>query len=1018
MRKKPAIAFVKIMRLAVMLAFLLIIFTTATFAQAKAVKGTVTTSQGEPLSGVSVTVKGTTIGTTTDSGGKFEINVPNKGVLVFTFIGYLRQEMKVNNQAAIDLKLVQENAELAQVVVLGYGTQKKKDLTGTVASIRGKDLQVAPTPALFNNLAGKLTGVITTQASGQPGYDQPEFSIRGKSTFGNNAALVLVDGIERPYSSIDPNDIESVTVLKDAASAAVYGARAANGVVLITLKQGKSGKTQISYSGSIGTQMPTVRSKMMNSYEYAKYYNEARLNSGNTAAFTDAEVEKFRMGNDPAYPNTDWWAASVHESAPIQQHNLTIQGGADKIKFFISAGTLNQKGLYDLSSFQRNNLRTNINFQINENLSIMADVTGRTENRNQSAADFSAWRSVLNGKPTLPAYVPDSVEKDGIGDNGLSASPIGQFSRSGYDKNSSTYIMSTAEINYKLSWIQGLSAKGRFALDKSFYHSKTFTTPYTYYSYDNANKIYQSHTTGSFPTLQEDRAEGAQTTYQFSLSYDNKFGNHNVSGLLLYEQMDGSSSDISAYREGFLSPAIDQIFGGSNQNKNNGGSASENARQGYVGRVNYNYADKYLLQANFRYDGSYNFAPDKRWGFFPAVAAGWRVSEESFMKGISFLSNMKLRASYGQFGNDRISPFQYLTGYVLSTGYITGNNYNTGIVDAGLPNPNVTWETATNTDLGLDLGFFHGKLESELTYFHKRTKDILLPRNGSVPATFGATLPDENIGIVENTGYEIMLRHSDRKGNWEYSIEANLTHARSEVIFMDEPANVEDRIRKTGHPFDQFYGLVSKGFFQNQAEINSWADQDGQGNASLKPGDIKYQDINKDNVIDGFDVTRIGKSGTPEYVFGLNLGASYKGVGFITNFQGATAFNRYLVLDPFGIDQNALAVNSNAWRPDNPNAAYPRLTQGLTANNKQVSSQWLVDNTYLKLRNAEIYYTLPAKLIKKIGVQSLRVYVSGNNIITFSKRDFVDPELLSISGGDVLYYPHLKSYNAGINVNF
>ena len=621
-------------------------------------------------------------------------------------------------------------------------------------------------------------------------------------------------------------------------------------------------------------------------------------------------------------------------------------------------------------------------------------------------------------KPTVPAFVPDSVEKNGLGFNGLNGNSIGLFSRSGYDRNSSTYVMSTAELTYKVPWLRGLSAKARFGYDKSFYHSKTFTTPFTYYSYDNVNKIYQANTTGSFPTLQEDRAEGTQTTVQLSLDYDRKFGRHSVSGLLLYQQMDGSSSDISAYREGFLSPAIDQIFGGSDQNKNNGGYSSESARQGYVGRVNYNFADKYLFQANFRYDGSYNFASNKRWGFFPAVAGGWRISEEPFMKEISFLSNLKLRASYGQFGNDRIAPFQYLTGYVFSQGYITGSTYNTGIVDAGLPNPNVTWETATNSDIGLDLGFLHGKLESELTYFHKRTKDILLPRSGSVPLSFGAVLPDENIGIVDNTGYEILLRYSDRAGDWDYSIEANLTHAKSNVVFMDEPVNVEDRVRKTGHPFDQFYGLISQGFFQDQKEIDGWADQDGQSNASLKPGDIKYKDINNDGIIDGFDVTRIGKSGTPEYVFGFNLSASYKGFGFITNFQGATGFNRYLLLDPFVIDQNALAVNANAWRLDNTNAAYPRLTNGLTSNNNQTSSQWLVDNTYLRLRNAEIYYNLSNKVTQKIGVNNVRFYVSGNNILTFSKRKFVDPELLSIDGGDVLYYPHLKSYNFGINVNF
>lgn len=1026
MKKIRIVPLIKIMRTTFIQIFLLTVITCISFPKTSdaqttkpiIVKGYITSENGKSIEGVSVRHKESTIGTSTDEEGKFEISIPGKGILVFTHVGSVTREIAVSAQTTLNIILAEQNKSLNEVVVVGYGTQRKKDLTGTVATIGGKDLQVAPTPSLFNNLAGKLPGVIVTQGSGQPGYDQPNFSIRGASTFGSNEALVLVDGIERPYSRIDPNDIESVTVLKDAASAAVYGARAANGVVLITTKQGRSGKPQVSYTGTYGIQKPTVRAKMMSAYEYAKYFNEARMNSGLPALFTAADVEKYRLGNDPDYPNTDWWAESVRKSAPTQQHNLTLQGGTDQIKYIFSLGHLNQSGLYELSSFKRNNLRTNINFKISQNLSIIVDMAGRVENTSQSAENFLAWRYMLNANPTLPAHVPDSVEKGGLGFNGLNGSPIGRFHFSGYDRRASTFLQSTAEINYKLPWIKGLSAKARFAYDKNDFQGKVFKTPHTYYIYDKVNKKYTSAKSLNSPTLDENRQSGTVSTVQFFLNYDQKFSRHNLSGLLLYEQNEAAYSNISAYREGFLSPAIDQIFGGSNLNKNNGGSASQTARQGYVGRVNYNFAEKYLFQANFRYDGSYNFAPDKRWGFFPAVSAAWRISEEGFMKNISFLSNLKVRASYGQFGNDRISPFQYLTGYVFSGGYVTGSNvFNTGIVDAGLPNRNVTWETATNTDIGLDMSFFNGKLETEATYFYKHTKDILLQRSGSVPASFGAVLPSENIGIVDNRGVEFMVRYT-KTGKLTYSVEGNVTHAKSKVIFSDEPPNTAERIRRTGRPFSQTYGLVAQGFFQDQKEIDTWAIQDGQGNKSLKPGDIKYQDINNDGKVDGFDTKHIGKSGTPEYVFGFNLSTSYKGFGITANFQGATGFNRYLLLDPFLINQNALAVNINAWRPDNTNAPFPRLTAGLTPNNNQVSSHWLVDNTYLRLRNAEIFYSLPKSLVDRVGMKSVRFFVSGNNVLTFSKRDYVDPELLEVPGGNVISYPHLKSYNFGINVNF
>jgi TonB-linked SusC/RagA family outer membrane protein len=554
-----------VIRVTILQIFLLLLFNCNVFANGISsiiVRGVVTSEKNEPVSGATVLLKGTKNGVTTDAQGKYEINAPADGILVFTSVGYLKQEIDVNNRTVVDVVLMEKNKELSQVIIVGYGTQKKSDLTGSVVTISGKDLQVAPTPDLFNNLAGKMPGVIATQTTGQPGFDQPTFVIRGQSTFGDNSALVLVDGIERTASGIDPNDIESVTILKDAASAAVYGARAANGVVLITTKQGKAGTTQISFSESYGKQSPTFRPQMMNSWQYATYWDEALVNSGNTAFYSAGDIAKFKAGNDPAYSNTDWWAASLHSSAPVNQSNLTLQGGTDKIKYLFSAGDLDQKGLYDLSSFRRNNLRSTVTYQVNDDLSVLVDVAGRVETTSQSPSNANGFTWILASKPTLKAFVPDSVARGGLAYNGTNGSPVGNFNNSGYNKITNTYLESTAEINYKLPWVKGLSAKARFAYDMSFSDNKTFTTPFTYYIYDNTNNIYNGIQTGAFPTLNEDRGQATQSTTQLSLNYDQKFGPHHISGLLLYEQMDGASSDISAYREGFLTPHIDQIFAG------------------------------------------------------------------------------------------------------------------------------------------------------------------------------------------------------------------------------------------------------------------------------------------------------------------------------------------------------------------------------------------------------------------------------------------------------------------------
>lgn len=979
--------------------------------------GKVKDEKGNPLAGVSVSIVGEKGSVITDDRGNFSIAVPENAVLSFSYVGYKTVTVPVKGKASIEITLNPQESSLDDVVVIGYGTQKKVDLTGSVSSIKGTALTKAPSPNLATSLTGKMTGVITTQQSGKPGFDDPVFYIRGKSTFGNNSALVLVDGIERPFNRIDPGEIESVTVLKDAASASVYGARGANGVILITTKRGSEGPSKISYTSSIGHQTPTIVPHLMNAYEYAKYLNIARANIGAPPRFTDQEIQQYKEGT---LPSADWWSATLKKRATINQHTLTVSGGNKISKYFVSLGYLDQDGLYDLSYFKRYNVRANFDTKISKSFRVSLDLAGRMEKISQSVSGDALFSTVISSYPTEKPYVPDSVEPGGLGSNGQSTSPLGQATRSGYNRTNNNVFQSTIQAVYDLPYVKGLSAKFSYSYDFSFSGNKAFSTPFTFYIYDKTNNIYNQAKSSTLVTLTQATANSNLQTIQASINYDRKFGEHSIAGIVLFEQSESFYENVGAYREGFLSTAIDQIFAGGDLNRSNGGFAFQTARRGYIGRVNYNYAGKYLFQANFRYDGSFNFPNDKRWGFFPAVSAGWRISEETFMKRIDFLNNLKVRVSYGQFGNDRVRAYQYLSGFQFGAGAQFGSGYNLGIVDLGIPNPDITWETATNTDVALEFGILNNKISGEFGYFHKRTKDILLPRNASIPLTFGATLPDENIGIVDNKGIETLLRYTDQFGKFNLSVEGNMTYVKSKVIFMDEPVNVEDRIKRTGRPFDQFYGLKAAGLFQSQSEINNWADQDGTGNTSIRPGDIKYLDYNKDNKIDGFDIQYIGKSDVPELIFGFNVSAGFKGFDLTANFQGATRFQQYLRYDPFNLDANALAIFTDSWTPDNPNAKYPTLYAGIKNNNRLTSSFWLYDGTYMRLRNLELSYTF-SKLnaFQKAGINRLRIFVSGNNLLTFSKLKDFDPEVPNVEPGRIqYYYPQLKAFSMGLNLEF
>ncbi len=1011
--------------------------------QQQKITGKITDEQGNALVGVTVLVKGTTYGTLSDASGQYAINdAPKNAILLFSFVGMETQEIESSGKGVIDVILKESSIGLEEVVVTGYSTQRKKDLTGSIGTVKGDALTKAPVPSLSNALAGKMTGVISVQSYGTPGADAAEFYIRGKSTFGDNSALVLVDGVERSFERIDPNDIESVTVLKDAASAAIYGNRAANGVILITTKRGSQKGVSVTYNGSYGIQKPTFLPQLMNSYQYAVAINEAFANQASlqggtyTPMYTPEQIESYRNGTGA---NTDWWKETMLPSAPIQQHNITLNGGTDKIKALLSVGTSNEGGIYDLSWFKKETLRANIDAQVSEDLTVSFNMAGRQEERNASAT--SEWEVFSLFQASLPNFAPyEYIDPNGnqttaadpnghrvLAWNGLNYSPIGNESYSGYDNHKYQVSENSAILKYNVPFIPGLVSRLVYSYDRYFSNTKNFNTPYDFYVNGTLN------TKGSTIKLNQDSGNGNNQTLQFTLDYSKTFGKHTVGALFVFEQADSYDEYISAYREGFTSSAIDQLFAGGSLNKTNNGYASQTARRGYVGRLNYNYQDKYLVQLNGRYDGSFNFAHDHRWGFFPAMSAAWRISKESFLENVSWLENLKLRASVGKYGNDRIPQYMYQQGYVFTTdsrpvyGTITGASpvYNVPIAPSALANQNVTWETAISKDLGIDWAILGGKLSGEFDYFKKRTENILMYPSASVPWSFGADVPMQNIGVVDNWGFETSIRFSTNVGPLNISLEPNMTFANSKVIEMAEASNVPEGLKQTGKPFDQRYGYVSEGLYQT-SDFND----DGtlvSGIVSQFPiqaGDIKYKDISgpngvPDNYIDYYDRTDIGSSRIPKYIYGLNIGLTYKNFDLFTNFQGAFGYDSYRWFDAFDLTSNANVAVIDSWRPGNENSRFPRTYIGQSDNNSQTSSYWLVPGAYLKLRNVVLSYTMPKlTALEKIGISNLRFSISGNNLFSISKMKEFDPEAPDMESTTGHYYFQWKSVSGGLSVTF
>lgn len=1016
----------------------------STYAQ-KTVSGKVSDDAGEPIPGVTVIVKGTTNGSVTDMDGIYTVgNIPEDGILQFSFVGMKTQEIVVGTQTTINITLVADALGLEEVVIVGYGTQKKGNLTGSVATIKSEDLVRAPIASTSNAITGRMPGVITKQGSGSPGQDGARISIRG---FGE--PLVIVDGVVGNFNIIDANEIESISVLKDA-SAAIYGARAGNGVILVTTKRGTSGKPKITLNSSYTSQSNTQFLEPVSSGQYAEMQRQEWHEKGEIGAapFSEEDIAKYYAGNDPDYPNTNWFDEIMRSSSPMLQHNLSLSGGTEDIKYFAFLGYLNQQSFLKSNDgkYNRYNVRANLDTKITNDLSVQFDVSTIIGSRkypwrgaNEGGAFF---QDLWDQQPTYQAFTPSEKRYPYTGSI-TSIVPESIREGHGYQDDNKQNVKGRLGFLYSVPFVKGLSAKAFANYSKDYNRQKLYERPYSTYTYENETDEYIYVSTLNNSRLTHRDVEYQEITGQFSLNYERTFNDHTVSALALYEFIDIKSSLLTATRGQFLVPDIDYLFGGNEEGMSNNGSAAETGRVSFIGRLNYSYKGKYLFESTIRRDASAKFPSDSRWGTFPSVSLGWRISEESFIAdNLPALNNLKLRGGASKTGVDDVGNFQYLAGYNFRESYTFGTSLQKTLWSKGVANPNLSWEEITIYNLGLDYGLWNNKLYGEIDVFSRDREGIAGYPSTSLPNTIGIEPPLLNLNSQNTKGFEAVIGTANTWNGLKYDISANVSYARTKWIYFDEPEYTdEDDIRlnqKTGNWIDRTIGYRTDGLFTSQAEIDALEfDQDNNGNTTLRPGDIKYVDLNNDGRLDWRDQDVIGNGAIPHWMFGITTNLSYKNFDLSVLFQGAFDYYVYNNLRR-GIGSTAMYKNRWTEENNNPNALVPRL--GSIASGGGYSDFYLTNSNYIRLKNLSFGYTLPKEWVEKAGIDNLRLYFAGTNLLTFDKlKDYgVDPEVTNASSGinqnnqhqyiaplDVrpearngYYYPQQRTLTFGLNLTF
>tara|TARA_R110001592_G_scaffold8105_2_gene44610 strand:+ start:154034 stop:157282 length:3249 start_codon:yes stop_codon:yes gene_type:complete len=971
------------------------------------IKGRVVDSKGLGIPGATVLIQGTNMGTATDIDGNFSLDIPENAVLVFSFIGYEQQVINVGNQSEVNVTMTEDLSSLDEIVVVGYGTQKKVNLTGAVSSITSKEIVNQPVGQTSMALQGIAAGVTVTQRSGQPGSDGGSIRIRGIGTLGDSNPLVMVDGVETSLNNVDPNEIESISILKDASSAAIYGARAANGVVLITTKRGVDG-VRVNYNMYAGFQVPTQLPNIVGAIDHMEMANEAFTNIGNDPQYTDEFIAAYKAGMpSDQYPDTDWQAITMANSAFMQNHNLSINAGSEKSKLFASVSYLDQEGIIPNTSFNRFNLRLNSDINVSDRLTLSTDIFLRRAFQTQPS---SGTGYVFHWMRRIPSNEVGILSNGRYGEGWNGDHPLARAKDGGLNTNESLDAILNFRLKYKIT--EGLNAEVMYAPKFWNPHNKSFSNITQTYARDG---VTPTHFVPQRNSLSESFNREWYNNIRAIVTYDKTFNDvHTIGVTAGYQQEDQTNLWISAYREVFPLPQYEQINAGNRANEQTGGAASHWALQSVFGRVAYNFDERYLLEGNVRRDASSRFAEGNRSGIFPSFSAGWRISEESFMQDYTgLIDQLKLRASWGQLGNQNIGLYPFAAFMALGGGsqdYSFGGLNAPGAALNSMANSSIKWETTETTDIGLEFNLW-GKLDVSADYYVRRTKDILLALN--IPQTIGLSAPFQNAGEVVNKGYELMVNYRNKVGELNYSIMLNYSDVRNEIIDMRGIENTGLTVNREGYPIGSFFGYVDQGLFQSQEEVDNHADQFG----NIAPGDIKYKDADGDGMINDRDLAVIG-SPIPRHTFGARLNADYKGFDFSIFLQGVGKADGYLFgqgIMPFFLGGTVQEQHKDHWTPTNTDAAYPRLAWNQT-NNEQNSSFWMRNAAYLRGQNIQLGYSFTEAALAPLNIQGLRIYLSGRNLFTVHNfYEGYDPEAPISNGG---WYPQMATYTMGLNVNF
>ena len=986
--------------------FALLLMQLSSYAQDHIIQGIVSDENDEGLPGATIIIKGTTIGTVTDINGEFSLKAFPDTLIIVSYSGYERQEISIDNQTILNIKLTPDVETLKEVVVVGYGAQEKINITGSVATIKQEELVTVPVANTSNLIAGKVPGVMTRQNSGLPGGENTQIRIRGFS----QAPLVLVDGVQMDFSRVDQNDIASISVLKDA-SAAVYGARAGNGVILVTTKRGEEGAPKISFNSSFTSQSATSFLKHVTPSQYVELIREANLNdfSDADATFTEEDVRNYEEGIE-GYEGGNWIDALIKNNAPMQQYNLNISGGTDNVKYFSSFGYVDQESFFRSRDFdyKRYNIRSNIDINLNENLSLGVDMSYRQDIRERPSKNALSdiWIDLSTAQPIYPTSLPDGVtppdpSKPFVSYSGSTTgnrNPIARSSRNifgTYDRFDNTF-RSKIGLSYKIPGVKGLELGANMNIQVLDRSEKSFRNPYNVYRYSQPDQTFTLEGVGNgISSISDSQFRRTMLYPLLSAKYDRNFGSHDLKVLVLAEQTRRSYSRFSATRKNLFTTSIPELFIGSeNEQTNDGSSGSDMGRKSMVARINYKFKDRYLFESTFRADGNVLFAPDNRWGYFPSFSLGWIASEEPFFSASENIS-LKLRASYSQMGNDSangIRGFDYLAGYQSQNIYLFGQNIsNNTIRTLGEVNPFLSWEVISMYNLGLEGTFLQGRLQVELDYFYRKRENILSNDQKSVAREGGFNLPLTNINVSDDRGIELSAIFQQNLGDFRISLAPNFAIGKEKFVVRNdlEKFTDPDYIRiygREGQWVNRRFGYLSDGIFMSQDEINNHPTiQDGNGNLTLRPGDIKYIDLDNNDTINFRDQDVIGyASNMPEITYGMGVNIKYKNLQLSTGFQGASKFSIYIngpAANMFNNGSIPLAYQYRyAWQPhpDNPNvninpeAMLPSASLSSSTNNSKVSDFWLRDVRYLRVKNINLSYNIPEKTFKKLGLNQLR----------------------------------------------